>query len=363
MVLQALNKFFHRFKRYIFKYKDGFYEVPYLANSPELILESFKNVPFMKWDDSKKLLSMKNHFLTGNIYWIKLEDGLWFILADTRYNVNLHYKFIYDKYLPADYYLISFNRFSHESNNNLAVINGLSYKTFSWNVIKPGAGASNSNFKNTNCTSIGLYFSEDWAKKNLLSDDVFLKSKFHSFILAKKCPIIVWPDKDSEAVMFFDRANLILENPQENEKNTALKSLSADFINYFTAKYDIEHTKESVIDIKSETHLKLVKIEQLLNDHLFKDFPGIEFLSDKFGLSPTKLKNDFKQIYGESIYQYYLGKQMDYAKVLITEKNMRIGEVSNLLGYKNDSKFSEAFKNKHGVLPSKISTNNSFSLN
>lgn len=361
MNLIALNKFFHRFKRYFFKYKDGFYEVPYLANSPEVILESLKNVPFMKWDDSKKLLSMKNHFLAGNIYWIKLEDGLWFILADTSYKVNVHCKFIYDKYLPSDYYLISFNRFKHATSNNLAVINGLSYKTFSWNVIKPGAGASNTNFKNTSCSSIGLYFSEDWAKKNLLGNETFVKSKFHSFFTANKCPIIIWPDHGSESVMFFDKAKTLLENQQENEKTNSLKNFAADFVNYFTEIYDVEHTNDNVNEIKSETQLKLAKIEKLLNDHLFKDFPGIEFLADKFGMSPTKLKSDFKQIYGESIYQYYLGKKLDYAKILITEKNIRIGEVSNMLGYKNDSKFSEAFKNKYGVLPSKMNaTSNSF---
>ena len=143
--------------------------------------------------------------------------------------------------------------------------------------------------------------------------------------------------------------------------STSLKNFAADFVNYFTEIYDVEHTNDNVNEIKSETQLKLAKIEKLLNDHVFKDFPGIEFLADKFGMSPTKLKRDFKQIYGESIYQYYLGKKMDYAKILIIEKKIRIGEVSNMLGYKNDSKFSEAFKNKYGVLPSKINaTSNSF---
>jgi AraC-like DNA-binding protein len=354
MIFKRLDKFFHRFRRFIFKYKDGFYEVPYLANSPAVILESFKKTPFMNWDESRKLLSMKNHFLTANIYWIKLEDGLWFIMADSSYKVNLHYKFIYDKYLPANYYLLSFNVFTHTTNNKAAVINGLSYKSSSWNVIKPGAGASNTNFKNTSCSSIGIYFNTEWAKKNLESNPNFLNSQFQSFFHSKKSPIIIWPEKASTAAGFFEKARHILSGTDEGKRQKELGVLARQFSDYFTEHYDFDHSGNDVQEIKSESQLKLAKIEKLLNDNLFTEFPGIDALASKFGISPTKLKHDFKQVYGESIYQYCLGKQMDYAKILITEKHMKVSEVSYLLGYKSNSKFSEAFKNRHQVLPSKI---------
>ena len=50
----------------------------------------------------------------------------------------------------------------------------------------------------------------------------------------------------------------------------------------------------------------------------------------------------------------YLKKiKMEYAKTMIITTNKNIGDIANETGYKNPSKFSEAFKNYFGVLPNK----------
>jgi len=89
-------------------------------------------------------------------------------------------------------------------------------------------------------------------------------------------------------------------------------------------------------------------------DNLLKSFPGIENTAQEVGISPTKLKNDFKTIHNQSLYNYYRYNQMNLAYKLISEKPTTIKEVANLLGYENASKFAAVFKEQFDVQPSSI---------
>lgn len=98
----------------------------------------------------------------------------------------------------------------------------------------------------------------------------------------------------------------------------------------------------------------LSKVENYLSNHLFDDFPGIDFLAKKFNLSESKLKTEFKNLYGKPVFRYFQEKQMYLAKELIHENQMLIKEISYKFGYENTSKFSAAFKKHHGNLPSEV---------
>src|SRR5690606_27966997 len=98
----------------------------------------------------------------------------------------------------------------------------------------------------------------------------------------------------------------------------------------------------------------LSKAENYLSNHLFDGFPGIDFLAKKFNLSESKLKTEFKNLYGKPVFRYFQEKQMYLAKELIHENQMLIKEISYKFGYENTSKFSAAFKKHHGNLPSEV---------
>lgn len=83
-------------------------------------------------------------------------------------------------------------------------------------------------------------------------------------------------------------------------------------------------------------------------------FPGIEQLAASVGISPTKLKNDFKAVHGTSIFQYYRSNQLDMAYTVLKNKSLKIKQIANLFGYENASKFSAAFKDKFSVTPSDL---------
>ncbi|HEY0679431.1 MAG TPA: AraC family transcriptional regulator [Chitinophagaceae bacterium] len=74
-------------------------------------------------------------------------------------------------------------------------------------------------------------------------------------------------------------------------------------------------------------------------------------LSHKTGLNDFKLKKGFKQLYGTTIYDYFLNARMEQAKTLLLETDMTVLEISIITGYKNLSSFAVAFRKKMGYSP------------
>lgn len=94
---------------------------------------------------------------------------------------------------------------------------------------------------------------------------------------------------------------------------------------------------------------------QYLIDHISLP-PSIEELARIAGLNSFKLKNGFKELFGEPIYKYLNTFRMEKAKWLILggEKNMT--QIAFELGFSSLQHFSAAFKKAHGCSPKKIKT-------
>ncbi|AIM35238.1 AraC family transcriptional regulator [Sphingobacterium sp. ML3W] len=77
-------------------------------------------------------------------------------------------------------------------------------------------------------------------------------------------------------------------------------------------------------------------------------------LAHKVGTNEFTLKKGFKELFGTSVFAFWNDTKMEEAKLLLTEQNMNITEVSYAIGYKNQRHFSTAFKKKYGILPSQL---------
>src|SRR5204863_5073225 len=77
-------------------------------------------------------------------------------------------------------------------------------------------------------------------------------------------------------------------------------------------------------------------------------------LSKVATMSPTKLKKDFKAMYGLPIYEYFQKNRMMRAKVLLMEGGYAVKEVGMMVGYSNLGHFAASFKKEFGVLPSEM---------
>lgn len=125
---------------------------------------------------------------------------------------------------------------------------------------------------------------------------------------------------------------------------------------YICKLYEIKDLHVTKMKRTDDETLRLMKVESLLVKDFSVDPPKIKDLSRISAMSPTKLKSDFKQLYGFPIYQYFQKNRMLKAKSLLVMGKYTIKEVGIKVGYTNLSHFASAFKKEFGYLPSSIAT-------
>lgn len=79
----------------------------------------------------------------------------------------------------------------------------------------------------------------------------------------------------------------------------------------------------------------------------------IEMLSVKFNIPTTTLKNNFKAVYGTPISAYIRKYKMQMAAELLINTTYSVLEISQLVGYENQTNFAIAFQKIYGITPSK----------
>jgi len=92
----------------------------------------------------------------------------------------------------------------------------------------------------------------------------------------------------------------------------------------------------------------------LLRNPTSLQVPTVAELAKVAKMGKTKFKNTFKQVFGNSPKQYHQKIKMEYAKDLLINQQKNPTEIAYDLGYAHPSKFTRAFKNYFGELPSKL---------
>lgn len=91
-------------------------------------------------------------------------------------------------------------------------------------------------------------------------------------------------------------------------------------------------------------------IHEYLMEHLSERIT-IEALARKFLINTTTLKKAFKDIYGISIAAHMKEHRMQRAAELLQETQDSIAQIARSVGYESQSRFTTAFKETYGVLP------------
>ena len=81
--------------------------------------------------------------------------------------------------------------------------------------------------------------------------------------------------------------------------------------------------------------------------------PSLQELADEIGLNLKKLKEGFKQIYGDSVFSFLFDYKMEVARKLLEAGDDNVNEVGHKVGYSTSSHFIAAFKKKYGTTPKK----------
>ncbi len=84
--------------------------------------------------------------------------------------------------------------------------------------------------------------------------------------------------------------------------------------------------------------------------------PSLPKLAKMAGFGETKMKDLFKQVFGDTIYNYYQQARMEEAAFLLKHGGLSVSETGYHLGFANLSHFGRLFEKYHGSKPKKYAS-------
>jgi AraC-like DNA-binding protein len=97
---------------------------------------------------------------------------------------------------------------------------------------------------------------------------------------------------------------------------------------------------------------KIKRAKQIIISNMTEP-PTLQELADEINLPINKLKEGFKQIYGDSVFSFLFDYKMEVARQLLASGSHNVNEVGLRVGYSTASHFIAAFKKKYGTTPKK----------
>ncbi len=108
--------------------------------------------------------------------------------------------------------------------------------------------------------------------------------------------------------------------------------------------------------LADEDNVRRIRMAKEIMISRMAEPPTLAELSKEIGLSLKKLKEGFKQIYGDSVYGFLFDYKMEYARKMLETGNHNVNEVGLKVGYSTASHFIASFKKKYGTTPKKYLT-------
>ncbi len=104
--------------------------------------------------------------------------------------------------------------------------------------------------------------------------------------------------------------------------------------------------------VDEQNVLKIRKAKEIIISKMAEP-PSLQELANEIGLNLKKLKEGFKQIYGDTVFSFLLDYKMEHARKLLESNQYNVNEVGLQVGYSTASHFIAAFKKKFGTTPKK----------
>lgn len=168
---------------------------------------------------------------------------------------------------------------------------------------------------------------------------------------------------DHASFLFFENLDpemeLLLANIVSVDMNNSLNQF------YVQIKVqELMYLLFSKLSLRENTTFKSINsndAEKLLviRNEILRDLgtpPVLNELSRIASMSETKLKQLFRQTFGDSIYNYYQKARMEEAAFLLKQARHTVSQVGYELGFSNLSHFSRLFEKQYGITPKKFSS-------
>lgn len=190
-------------------------------------------------------------------------------------------------------------------------------------------------------------------------------NKFHS-LFSKDADYVTFLSTENRDKKYYKDGRInpsmavVLNQMISYNLNTSVKSL------YFKAKVyellSLYFNRSEDADIEQCPFLvdevnvaKLKKAKDIVVARMAEP-PSLKDLASEVELSLKKLKEGFKQIYGDTVYGFLFDYKMEVARKLLETGDHNVNEVGLKVGYSTASHFIAAFKKKFGTTPKRYIT-------
>lgn len=138
----------------------------------------------------------------------------------------------------------------------------------------------------------------------------------------------------------------------ESMQSLYFKGKVYELLSLFFNKSEDADVEQCPFLVDEENVRKIRKAKEIILNQMSEP-PTLHALSAEIGLNINKLKEGFKQLYGDTVYGYLLDHKMNEARSMLNSKQFNVNEISLKLGYSTSSHFIAAFKKKFGTTPKK----------
>ncbi|QLG45175.1 AraC family transcriptional regulator [Costertonia aggregata] len=186
--------------------------------------------------------------------------------------------------------------------------------------------------------------------------------KFHS-LFSKEADYIPFLSADNKDKKYYSQegvspaiavilSQIINYNLHPSIKQLYIKGKVYELISLYFNKSDNADIEQCPFLVDEDNVRRIRQAKEIMISRMAEP-PTLNELSEEIGLSLKKLKEGFKQIYGDSVFSFLFDYKMEYARRMLESGQHNVNEVGLKVGYSTASHFISAFKKKYGTTPKK----------
>ncbi len=193
--------------------------------------------------------------------------------------------------------------------------------------------------------------------------------KFHS-LFSNEASYIPFLSEENKNKKYYDDVEIkptvliVLQQIINSNVNSSIKNLYLKGKIYELLSLHFQHDEANLAEycpflVDEQNVQKIRKAKDIIIANMAEP-PSLQELANEIGLNIKKLKEGFKQIYGDTVYSFLFDYKMEHARRLLESNQHNVNEVGMKVGYSTASHFIAAFKKKFGTTPKKyvMSLNN-----
>lgn len=195
-------------------------------------------------------------------------------------------------------------------------------------------------------------FTKEWVYKNFISRN-FTDRKTVLNFLSKKDGFYTGLDVPLDTLYVFEKISETIEGLHKDSSRAGLKKSMSKVMIRFFEKSILGNRFLNQNSLNSSDYQRTDLTESIILKVLHSSFKGIDTIAREVNVSATKLKSDFKSIYGFSMLQYHKKRNLRFALQLVQHTSISMQNIAGMTGFESAGRFAATFKKRFGLLPSK----------